>query len=88
MQRNQAKRLAYGLLYGMGAQALAAELCVSVAEALRLAADFRRSHAVLDAWMAVRLHTLHVCAVCSCSGFFCAVARVRLPRRSVLRALG
>jgi hypothetical protein len=60
VQRNQAKRLAYGLLYGMGAQALAAELGVAVGEAVLLADDFRRSHAVLDAWMAVRVQGLGV----------------------------
>jgi DNA polymerase theta len=53
VQRNQAKRLAYGLLYGMGPQALAAELGVAVGEAVRLSHDFRRSHATLDTWMAV-----------------------------------
>jgi hypothetical protein len=61
VQRNQAKRLAYGLLYGMGAQALAAELGVAVGEALRLSDDFRRSHATLDGWIQVRsVHILQV----------------------------
>ncbi|KAF6252881.1 hypothetical protein COO60DRAFT_1704095 [Scenedesmus sp. NREL 46B-D3] len=75
VQRGQAKRLAYGLLYGMGAQALAAELGVEVAEALRLADDFRRSHAALDAWMA--------CVVrrCTVTGWVATLAgrRRRLP---------
>eukprot|EP00879_Flechtneria_rotunda_P026930 GHRR01028777.1.p1 GENE.GHRR01028777.1~~GHRR01028777.1.p1 ORF type:complete len:224 (+),score=77.45 GHRR01028777.1:916-1587(+) len=50
-QRNHAKRLAYGLLYGMGAHALAAELGVTAQEATNLADDFRRSLAGLDAWI-------------------------------------
>jgi DNA polymerase I-like protein with 3'-5' exonuclease and polymerase domains len=68
VQRGQAKRLAYGLLYGMGPQALAAELGVAVGEAVRLSDDFRRSHATLDAWMAVSgRHVLYVSSS-TCSG--------------------
>lgn len=50
-QRSHAKRLSYGLLYGMGPSALAAELGVAVGEAVQLAEDFRRSHPGLDAWI-------------------------------------
>jgi hypothetical protein len=52
-QRSHAKRLAYGLLYGMGPSALAADLGVSVGQAVQLADDFRRSHPGLDAWIKV-----------------------------------
>lgn len=41
------------MLYGMGPQALAAELGLSVGEAQQLMVDFRRSHATLNNWMAV-----------------------------------
>ncbi|KAF6260747.1 hypothetical protein COO60DRAFT_857116 [Scenedesmus sp. NREL 46B-D3] len=50
-QRGHAKRLAYGLLYGMGPSALAADLGVSMGQAVQLADDFRRSHPGLDAWI-------------------------------------
>ncbi|WIA12996.1 hypothetical protein OEZ85_006607 [Tetradesmus obliquus] len=50
-QRSHAKRLSYGLLYGMGPSALAAELGVAVGAAVELAEDFRRSHPGLDAWI-------------------------------------
>jgi hypothetical protein len=53
-QRTHAKRLAYGLLYGMGPSALAADLGVSMGQAVQLADDFRRSHPGLDAWIKVR----------------------------------
>jgi DNA polymerase I-like protein with 3'-5' exonuclease and polymerase domains len=52
-QRSHAKRLAYGLLYGMGPSALAADLGVSMGQAIQLADDFRRSHPGLDAWIKV-----------------------------------
>jgi hypothetical protein len=54
-QRSHAKRLAYGLLYGMGPSALAADLGVSMGQAVQLADDFRRSHPGLDAWIKVGL---------------------------------
>jgi DNA polymerase theta len=50
-QRNHAKRLAYGLLYGMGNAALAAELGVDTAAAANLAEAFRKSLPGLDAWL-------------------------------------
>lgn len=49
-QRNQAKRLAYGLLYGMGPCALAGDLECDVQTAAQLADSFRRSLPGVDAW--------------------------------------
>ena len=42
-QRTQAKAIAYGLLYGKGKAALAADLGVAPDEAARLMDDFRKS---------------------------------------------
>ena len=50
-QRGHAKRLAYGLLYGMGSGALASELGTTSAEAAQLADTFRRSMPGVDAWL-------------------------------------
>lgn len=47
----QAKRLAYGMLYGMGTNTLAQELGVSVAEAGELSDNFRRAIPSVDRWM-------------------------------------
>jgi len=52
-QRGHAKRLAYGLLYGMGTYRLAVELGVDVKAAAQLADDFRRAHPGLDLWLKV-----------------------------------
>lgn len=62
-QRGLAKRLAYGLLYGMGPGSLAGELGMDVGQAAALADEFRRSHAELDAWLKVRR-----AAVCGSGG--------------------
>ncbi|KXZ52413.1 hypothetical protein GPECTOR_9g457 [Gonium pectorale] len=48
--RVQAKRLAYGMLYGMGTSTLAAELSVSVTEAAELSDNFRRAIPGVDRW--------------------------------------
>lgn len=48
--RVQAKRLAYGMLYGMGTSTLAAELGVSVQEAAELSDNFRRALPGVDRW--------------------------------------
>ncbi|KAK9836945.1 hypothetical protein WJX81_001769 [Elliptochloris bilobata] len=50
-QRTQAKAIAYGLLYGKGRAALAAELGIAPGEAARLMDSFRRSIPGLDAWL-------------------------------------
>ncbi len=50
-QRDHAKRLAYGLLYGMGPTALAADLGTDVATAASFSDEFRRSLPGVDAWL-------------------------------------
>ncbi|GIL88385.1 hypothetical protein Vretifemale_16356, partial [Volvox reticuliferus] len=48
--RVQAKRLAYGMLYGMGTSTLAMELGVSLHEAAELSDNFRRAIPGVDRW--------------------------------------
>lgn len=50
-QRNHAKKLAYGLLYGMGPVSLSSELGVDVSTATFLADTFKRSLPGVDKWM-------------------------------------
>jgi DNA polymerase theta len=50
-QRTHAKRLAYGLLYGMGPTKLASDLNTDVASAAALSDDFRRSLQDVDTWL-------------------------------------
>lgn len=50
-QRNHAKRIAYGLLYGMGPAALGTELGISMGAAKELMDDFQQKHPKLDAWL-------------------------------------
>ncbi|CAD7699534.1 unnamed protein product [Ostreobium quekettii] len=50
-QRTHAKRLAYGLLYGMGPQALADDLQIPVPAAAQMADAFRASLPGVDAWL-------------------------------------
>eukprot|EP00798_Chlamydomonas_sp_ICE-L_P002968 gene2968-12977_t len=50
-QRSHAKRLAYGLLYGMGPMALASDMGTTPAEAANLADAFRKSMPGLDNWL-------------------------------------
>lgn len=75
-QRSHAKRLSYGLLYGMGPSALAAELGVAVGAAVELAEDFRRSHPGLDAWIKVgcAARLLHCWVVCIALVVCCVAA--------------
>lgn len=49
-ERVQAKRLAYGILYGMGTSTLAMELGVSLHEAAELSENFRRAIPGVDRW--------------------------------------
>lgn len=49
-QRDHAKHMAYGLLYGMGPMALAAALGVSPKEAMELSDGFKRTLPGVDAW--------------------------------------
>jgi DNA polymerase theta len=51
-QRDHAKQLTYGLLYGMGAVKLADELGCSVAEARSAQERFRASLPGIEAWQA------------------------------------
>ena len=46
-QRNHAKAMAYGLLYGLGKDRLAAKMGVNPQEAAQKSADFRASIPVL-----------------------------------------
>ncbi|CAL8465203.1 g4738 [Coccomyxa elongata] len=50
-QRNHAKAMAYGLLYGLGKDRLAARMGVNPQEAAQKSAEFRTSIPVLDAWL-------------------------------------
>ncbi|EIE23289.1 hypothetical protein COCSUDRAFT_42188 [Coccomyxa subellipsoidea C-169] len=50
-QRDHAKAMAYGLLYGLGKDRLAARMEVTPQEAAQKSADFRASIPVLDAWL-------------------------------------
>ncbi|GFR45959.1 hypothetical protein Agub_g7428, partial [Astrephomene gubernaculifera] len=65
--RVQAKRLAYGMLYGMGTTTLAAELGVSVGEAAELSDNFRRAIPGVDRW------TKEVVEECRSCGFVCTL---------------
>jgi hypothetical protein len=51
-QRNHAKHMAYGLLYGKGARALAVDMGISVEAAAQRSAEFKRSLPGVCAWMA------------------------------------
>eukprot|EP00878_Enallax_costatus_P017338 GHUV01018210.1.p1 GENE.GHUV01018210.1~~GHUV01018210.1.p1 ORF type:complete len:407 (+),score=127.89 GHUV01018210.1:1266-2486(+) len=57
--RNQAKRLAYGLLYGMGPAKLAVDLDCSIPDAYALADDFKKSHEGLSAWIKDVIDSCH-----------------------------
>eukprot|EP00198_Chlamydomonas_reinhardtii_P012144 XP_001701481.1 DNA polymerase theta [Chlamydomonas reinhardtii] len=59
--RVQAKRLAYGMLYGMGTNTLAQELGVSVAEAGELSDNFRRAIPSVDRWMREVVEAVRSC---------------------------
>ncbi|KAL4428417.1 hypothetical protein ABPG75_002506 [Micractinium tetrahymenae] len=62
-QRDHAKQLTYGLLYGMGASKLADELGCTVAEAKQAQENFRRSLPGIEAWQA------QVVKVCKDQGY-------------------
>lgn len=49
--RTQAKRLAYGILYGMGREALASELGVGTAEAGECMERFKEALPGVSAWI-------------------------------------
>lgn len=49
-ERNSAKQLAYGLLYGMGSAALASRLNISVPEAAQKSKNFKASLPGLFGW--------------------------------------
>jgi hypothetical protein len=49
-QRDHAKHLAYGLLYGMGPMALASALGVQPKEAMQLSDEFKRTLPGVEAW--------------------------------------
>jgi hypothetical protein len=50
-QRSHAKRLAYGLLYGMGPAALAQDLGTDIMTAAAFCEEFRKSLPGVDAWL-------------------------------------
>ena len=50
-QRNRAKKLAYGILYGMGASALADQLVIPIDDAKAMSESFRTSLPGVEAWV-------------------------------------
>ncbi|KAF5402490.1 hypothetical protein PHET_04083 [Paragonimus heterotremus] len=58
-QRQQAKQLCYALVYGMGAQGLAAQLDISELEAQRLADSFLRAYPGVQQFISCTIQSAH-----------------------------